>query len=211
MADYTPVQTDGVPRTMRTRWVDMGDGTHALLISANISAIVPGTGAASLGKAEEALHANGDVGVFMLGVRNDADAVLCTTDLSYSHLSTDDTGRLKTAPIAPAMMGLAAHVNAPAVNTAAVVTLAAAGVGIQNVLHSIHWGFSAAPAAGTTLIVEDGAGTTIFTTYISAAGPGFEQFIKGGRAGTANTAMIVTLAAGGAGVSGSLTLHADTQ
>lgn len=211
MADYTPVQTDGVPRTMRSRYVDMGDGTHALLVSTNIGAIVPGTGATNLGKAEDALHANGDVGVMMLGVRNDADAVMTTVDLSYGSISLDDVGRVKTAPVAPAAMGLAAQMNVPAVNVAAVVTLAAAGVGVQNVLHSIHWGFSAAPAAGTTLIVEDGAGTTIFTTYISAAGPGFEQFIKGGRAGTANTAMIVTLAAGGAGVFGSLTLHADTQ
>lgn len=47
--------------------------------------------------AEEALHADGDIGVFALGIRNDADAILCTTDLAYSGLSMDDRGKAKVA------------------------------------------------------------------------------------------------------------------
>jgi len=31
MADYTPRQDQGVVSTMRVRWKDMGDGTHALV------------------------------------------------------------------------------------------------------------------------------------------------------------------------------------
>ena len=32
MADYTPTQGDGVPHDMRSRWKDMLDGTHALVM-----------------------------------------------------------------------------------------------------------------------------------------------------------------------------------
>ena len=43
-------------------------------VSATISAIVPGTGATNLGKAEDAAHNSGDVGVMALAVRADAAA-----------------------------------------------------------------------------------------------------------------------------------------
>ncbi len=33
MADFTPRQGDALPPTMRTRWVDLGDGTHARMVS----------------------------------------------------------------------------------------------------------------------------------------------------------------------------------
>lgn len=43
-------------------------------IASITTSITPGTAAANLGKAEDALHASGDVGVMMLGVRNDNGA-----------------------------------------------------------------------------------------------------------------------------------------
>lgn len=61
------------------------------------SPVPPGTAATSLGKAEDAAHTSGDVGVEMLGVRNDANAVLTTTDLDYSPIATDSAGRMKLA------------------------------------------------------------------------------------------------------------------
>lgn len=65
--------------------------------SANTS-VTPGTGATNLGKAEDAAHTTGDVGIFSLGVRNDANATFTSTDLDYSPIATDLAGRLKVVP-----------------------------------------------------------------------------------------------------------------
>ena len=98
----------------------------------------------------------------------------------------------------------AANVHAPASNTAAVVTYAAAGASVSNVIGGVAWSYNAAPTAGN-LKVEDGSGTTVFTIDITAAGPGFMLFMRPMK-GTANTALIVTLAAGGSGVSGKVSV-----
>src|SRR3954471_20076284 len=52
-------------------------------VAISTTALVPGTGATNLGKAEDAAHTPGDVGVFVLAVRNDAGTVLAGTDLDY--------------------------------------------------------------------------------------------------------------------------------
>jgi hypothetical protein len=53
-----------------------------------------GTGAADLGKAEDAPHTSGDVGLMVLGVRNSALVALTNTDGDYSPFAVDDRGRL---------------------------------------------------------------------------------------------------------------------
>lgn len=63
------------------------------------TAVVPGTGATNLGKAEDAAHSSGDVGVFALGVRNDTpNAALSGTDLDYTPIALYRTGALRVAP-----------------------------------------------------------------------------------------------------------------
>lgn len=90
--------------------------------------------------------------------------------------------------------------HTPAADTAAVVTLAAAGEGVSNVIRGVAWGYSEAPTDGS-LTIEDGAGTTVFSVPITAAGPGFiPVFGKG----SANKALVVTLAAGGGTCVGSV-------
>ena len=69
------------------------------VLNVNISDITPGTGATDLGKAEDAVHASGDTGVFVLGVRNDALAALATTDGDYAPLQVDANGGLFLAPL----------------------------------------------------------------------------------------------------------------
>lgn len=64
------------------------DGTVA------VSGVTPGTAATSLGKAEDAAHSSGDVGVMALGVRKDADGAF-GADLDYGPLQLDDNGYLK--------------------------------------------------------------------------------------------------------------------
>lgn len=58
------------------------------------TSVVPGTGATHLGKAEDAQHASGDTGVYVLAVRSDTAAATGTTDGDYTSLVTDSTGRL---------------------------------------------------------------------------------------------------------------------
>ena len=59
-----------------------------------VSSLVPGTGATNLGKAEDAAHTSGDVGVLALMVRQDADAAM-GADGDYTPLQTDANGYLK--------------------------------------------------------------------------------------------------------------------
>lgn len=63
------------------------------------TAIVPGTAATNLGKAEDATHTTGDTGVMALGVRNDAAAAFTSTDGDYSPLSVDSRGVLRTQSV----------------------------------------------------------------------------------------------------------------
>lgn len=71
-------------------------------IASITTSVVPGTAAASLGKAEDAVHSSGDVGVMMLGVRNDgAASTFTSTSIDYSPLATDAQGRLYVVQKAP--------------------------------------------------------------------------------------------------------------
>jgi len=97
--------------------------------------------------------------------------------------------------------------NAPAANTAAVITYAA-DANRRHVIGQIVWSYDGAPTGGSVK-VEDGSGTTIFEIAVTAAGP--DQIIFSPRlSGSYNTAMVVTLAAGGAGVTGKLTARHHT-
>jgi hypothetical protein len=68
------------------------DPTLGLLVQTG--AMIPGTGATNLGKAEDAVHTTGDVGVMMLGVRNDltAQTVGSGTAGDYTFMAVDTYG-----------------------------------------------------------------------------------------------------------------------
>jgi hypothetical protein len=72
----------------------VNDLTIQTMPAVGISSVVPGTTATSLGKAEDAVHATGDTGVFMLSVRKDTATQLAGTDGDYAPLITDASGRL---------------------------------------------------------------------------------------------------------------------
>lgn len=69
-----------------------GDATNGLDV--DVTRVLPGTAATALGKAEDAAHASGDVGVLALAVRRDAAAVGSDVDGDYSTLNVDANGRL---------------------------------------------------------------------------------------------------------------------
>lgn len=58
------------------------------------TSVTPGTGAAHLGKAEDAAHTSGDTGVMALAVRSNAAASTSGSDGDYQPLITNTTGHL---------------------------------------------------------------------------------------------------------------------
>lgn len=91
----------------------------------------------------------------------------------------------------------------PAVNTAATVTLAAPGSGKRHMITQIDWSYSGAPT-NATLTINLGAET--ITYYVIVGGPG-QLFFDEGLFGDDNAAVVVTLSAAGASVSGSVVVH----
>lgn len=81
--DFSPLKVDASGRL----WV------NASSAPVEISDVTPGTGATDLGKAEDAVHASGDVGVMALAVRKDTAAGLAA-DGDYHVLEVDASGRL---------------------------------------------------------------------------------------------------------------------
>lgn len=111
----------------------------------------------------------------------------------------DGTPRgLKTS--GTARQGVVADRDTPADDTAAVINYPAAGPGVAHVVSGVAWSYNGVPLGGR-LTIEDGAGTIVFDLGITSAGPGFVPFPEP-KKGSAASAMIITLAAGGAGVAG---------
>lgn len=70
-----PAGTNGIGKLTANSGVDIGD--------VDVTSLVPGTTATSLGKAEDAGHTTGDTGVMMLGVRQNTAASLAGSDADY--------------------------------------------------------------------------------------------------------------------------------
>lgn len=80
-----PAGTNAIGKLSANSGVDIGD--------VDVTSLVPGTGATSLGKAEDAVHASDDTGVMGLAVRKATPADLSDTDGDYEPLQIDN-GRL---------------------------------------------------------------------------------------------------------------------
>lgn len=98
----------------------------------------------------------------------------------------------------------AADVHEPASNTAAVVTYAAGGAGVYHVIGGVCWSYSGVPTGGNLKITDDGA--TVFSIDIVAAGPGAIVLPRPKKNAVANKALVITLTAGGSGVTGKLSI-----
>lgn len=92
----------------------------------------------------------------------------------------------------------------PGANLAATITYAAGGAGVYHAIGGVAWSYNATPTGGN-LVIQDGSGNTIFSIDITAAGPGAVNFNPPKR-GSANTALIVNLAAGGVSVTGKVSV-----
>jgi hypothetical protein len=98
-----------------------------------------------------------------------------------------------------------AYTNTSAANAAAVITVPTPGAGLSLQLNQLTFSYSAAPTNGL-LTIQQG-GTTIHETAITSAGAG--PTIAGYKL-TANTALTITLSAGGAGVVGRVSASVAT-
>jgi len=81
-----PAGTNAIGKLASNTGVDIGD--------VDVTSIVPGVAATNLGKAEDAAHASGDVGVMVLAVRDDAPSAAKAAEGDYTPLLTNATGQL---------------------------------------------------------------------------------------------------------------------
>lgn len=122
-------------------------------IASILTSIVPGTAATNLGKAEDAAHTTGDVGVFALGIRNDANASLTNNDLDYSGISVDAAGN-------PQVDILTSALPAGAATSANQTTIITSVQLIDDVVHAAAGTLSKSAAIGGVLDdVSPGNGT----------------------------------------------------
>lgn len=85
-----PAGTNAIGKLAANSGVDIGD--------VDVTSVVPGTGTTNLGKAEDAAHTSGDVGVGALGVRVDTpNADLTSANTEYGFVAVDRMGGVRTA------------------------------------------------------------------------------------------------------------------
>lgn len=115
--DALPAGTNAIGKLAANSGVDIGD-----VDVTTCGTITPGTAATSLGKAEDGGHTTGDVGVMMLGVRNDTpNATVTSGDADYGYVSLYKTGSVRPALLEDdfAVLG-SAHVKKYYTNAGAV-------------------------------------------------------------------------------------------
>jgi hypothetical protein len=100
---------------------------------------------------------------------------------------------------------LAADVHAPSSNTAAVVSYGANATK-KHVISGVAWSYVGGTPSGGNLMIQDG-NAIVFTVDIDKSGPGSFEFPNPKVAAAINTAMTITLAAGGSGVTGKVSVE----
>lgn len=110
----------------------------------------------------------------------------------------------------PGIPSLAADLHAPADNTSAVVTYAAAA-GVKHYLHDVFWSYDSTLTAVGTLTITDDTVAVFGPLSITQPGPGFLHFDPPIVASVANKAMVVTLTTGGATVQCALSCRHEAK
>lgn len=146
-----PAGSNGIGKLTANSGVDIGD--------VDVTTIIPGTGATNLGKAEDAAHTSGDVGVMDLGVRNDTMADFTGADNDYTPKSVTQKGQVITTN---APRGRKLHqITTITSSTSETTVLTAAASTFHDVYGIIVTNTSA--TATEVAFKDDTAGTTRFT------------------------------------------------
>jgi hypothetical protein len=151
-----PAGTNAIGKLAANSGVDIGD--------VDVTSIIPGTGATNLGKAEDAAHTTGDVGVMAMSVRQDTAAALSGTDADYQPLITDGSGRLHVNVGNTVTVGSHAVTNA---GTFAVQESGAALTALQLIDDSVATTGSAITTKGLAAVGTDGTNARILKTDAS--------------------------------------------
>lgn len=159
IANALPAGTNAIGKLAANSGVDIGD-----VDVTTVGTITPGTAATSLGKAEDARHTSGDVGVFALGVRNDtlADATNATAD--YSQISTDLKGRVVTTSTPRALKTQQiTTITASTTETTVLTAVASTFLDVYGVIV-----VNSSATASNISFKDSTAGTTRFNIYVPA-------------------------------------------
>lgn len=169
--------------------------------------LTPGTGAANLGKAEDAVHSSGDVGVFALGVANEAQSSLAA-DGDYIAQATDTKGnRLVIGNIAHDGVDAGAPIKVGGYASAAAPTGVSGDADRVNAWFLRNGAQATVLTAAGALIGGDAAnGIDVDVTRLSAlvAGAAEIGFIKIASGSVASGAIASGAVASGAFASGSI-------
>jgi len=173
-----PAGTNAIGKLAANSGVDIGD--------VDVTSVTPGTTATALGKAEDAAHTSGDVGVQMLGVRNDAMAALSGTDLDYTPVATTSAGRVQVTTAAHSAMLRGFNSVAGTGDTAVTGTISG-DAGLKTYITDIQ---VANTGSSTTLITfKDGSGGSTLAYTVAPAGGGSNIHFTVPLVTTANTAL----------------------
>lgn len=121
---------------------------------------------------EDAPSADGDRGIFVLGIRNDTVSSLVSADKDYGGMTTDSAGRTLTKPYAPNeafIFGVASTLN-----TNPSSLLAGAGAGLRNYITDIM--VSNSGSVATLVSFRDGDASIIGRTIAPATGGSNHKF-----------------------------------
>lgn len=197
--DYEPLQTNSTGSLRVHHEAALPTGSNTIgNIGTIATSVTPGTGPAHLGKAEDAAHASGDVGVMALAVRRDADTSLVGTDGDYAPLQVNATGAAKVADAAvlaavqEGTVPLSALVSGSVSNTdgASTAVIAAQGSGVQTYLTDMT--ITNSSDTGVLVEIKDGSSTK-WSAFVPAKG-GITHRFASPLVGTANTAWNVDAA-----------------
>lgn len=142
-----PAGTNAIGKLAANSGVDIGD--------VDVTSVVPGTGASNLGKAEDAAHSSGDVGVMPLAVRNDDLAALAGADGDYAPLQVTQNGALLMCPAANDDYKYAVIDEATSGNNTLVAAVASRKIRVL--------AYVMVASGDVTARFEDGAGGTALT------------------------------------------------
>jgi hypothetical protein len=112
-------------------------------------------------------------------------------------LASDGPTVAQLLQIAAASRGTVTAHNTSAANAAALVTIAAPGAGLAIQLNNLFFGYSDAPTSGTLTIASAGLNSIVIPVTSGGAG-----FLNIPIRANVNTALTVTLSAGGTGLIG---------
>lgn len=129
------------------------------------TSVTPGTAAANLGKAEDAAHTTGDVGVLSLGVRKDTATETTNADADYAAVSLDSYGAVFSRSDHPNRINCLVPVSTATTITAVGGSCVAPGAGLSIYITDIEFGSSAASgvAADSFPTLKSGTGGTCGT------------------------------------------------